>query len=113
MPQRSNGGGTELIGGDYHGLNPDVQDASRTYLGPDASIDADATQNGNGGKVILWSNDGTQFYGSITARGGSAQSVMVALSRRPAMPSSTPLVAKWSLWLPMVPSAPGCSTPST
>src|SRR6185312_7069718 len=65
------GGGTVLVGGDYHGQNPDVQDASRTYLSPDSSIHADATTNGDGGKIILWSNDGTQFYGSLSADGGA------------------------------------------
>ena len=66
-----NGGGTVLVGGDYQGRNPDVQNAEATYVGKDAIIKADALTNGDGGKVILWSNDGTRFFGSISARGGA------------------------------------------
>ena len=64
------GGGTVLVGGDYQGKNPDVQNASVSYLGPQASIKADAITNGDGGKVIVWADDTTRFYGSISARGG-------------------------------------------
>src|SRR5207247_9165418 len=65
------GGGTVLVGGDYHGANPDVQNAQQTIIGPDGIIRADASATGDGGRVIVWSNDYTQFYGSISARGGS------------------------------------------
>ncbi len=65
------GGGTVLVGGDYQGKNPDVQNAARTYVGPDTAIRADAIDAGDGGKVIVWADDTTQFYGSISARGGA------------------------------------------
>ncbi|MGH8261503.1 MAG: filamentous hemagglutinin N-terminal domain-containing protein, partial [Steroidobacteraceae bacterium] len=65
------GGGTALIGGDLHGANPGVQDAFRTYVGPGASIDADALTTGNGGKVVVWSDDVTRYFGSLSARGGA------------------------------------------
>jgi filamentous hemagglutinin family protein len=65
------GGGTVLVGGDEHGANPDIPDALQTYLGPGASIDADALLSGNGGKVILWGNQSTQVYGSLSVRGGA------------------------------------------
>lgn len=65
------GGGTVLVGGDYQGKNPLVRNAAATYFGPDATINADAISNGHGGKVILWGNDTTQAYGSISARGGA------------------------------------------
>jgi filamentous hemagglutinin family protein len=64
------GGGTVLLGGDYQGKNTDIQNASVTYFGPQASIKADATVAGDGGKVILWADDTTRAYGSIWARGG-------------------------------------------
>jgi filamentous hemagglutinin family protein len=64
------GGGTALIGGDEHGANAAVPDASNTYLGPDAQVIADALRTGDGGKVILWGNESTQVYGSISVRGG-------------------------------------------
>ncbi|MGB8516787.1 MAG: filamentous hemagglutinin N-terminal domain-containing protein, partial [Gallionella sp.] len=65
------GGGTVLIGGDYQGKNANVQNAQVTYLAPIASISADATQNGNGGKLIVWSDDTTRVFGNISAKGGS------------------------------------------
>ena len=65
------GGGTVLVGGDYQGKNPEVQNAWRTYVGPDAVIRADAIQNGDGGKIIVWSDDTTRFYGLVAARGGA------------------------------------------
>lgn len=64
------GGGTVLVGGDYRGQNPSVQNALATYLGADAVITADAIASGDGGKVILWSDNATRVYGAISARGG-------------------------------------------
>ena len=65
------GGGTVLVGGDQHGANPNVQNAQQTLVGPDGIIRADAGTTGDGGRVIVWSDDYTQFYGNISARGGS------------------------------------------
>ncbi|MBI2752995.1 MAG: filamentous hemagglutinin N-terminal domain-containing protein [Betaproteobacteria bacterium] len=65
------GGGTVLIGGDLQGKNLDIQNAWRTYVGPDATIKADAITSGDGGNVIVWSDDATRVYGSISARGGA------------------------------------------
>src|SRR5471030_262618 len=65
------GGGTVLVGGDYHGQNPAVQNAQSSYVGADAVIAADAVQTGQGGKVIVWSDQATRAYGSISARGGA------------------------------------------
>lgn len=65
------GGGTVLIGGDYQGTNPAVANAAATYMSADSTITADAIGNGKGGKVILWSDESTRAYGSITARGGA------------------------------------------
>ena len=66
----SAGGGTVLVGGDYQGANAAVQNAWRTFVGADATIKADATVDGDGGKVIVWSDDVTRFYGNISAKGG-------------------------------------------
>ena len=66
------GGGTALIGGDFQGKNPDIQNAAKTYVGPKATIKADAIDTGNGGKVIVWANDWTKFHGAISARGGGS-----------------------------------------
>jgi filamentous hemagglutinin family protein len=65
------GGGMVLVGGDYHGANPAVLNATATYVGADTLIKADALQNGNGGKVIVWSENATRAYGSISAQGGA------------------------------------------
>ena len=67
------GGGTVLVGGDYQGNNPAVQNATFTFVGEGVSINADAVATGNGGKVIVWANDTTRFYGEISARGGAAR----------------------------------------
>jgi filamentous hemagglutinin family protein len=64
------GGGEVLVGGDYLGKNPNVPNAKAVVLGSEARIIADATSNGNGGRVILWSDEYTGFYGDISAQGG-------------------------------------------
>ncbi|MHB8120798.1 MAG: beta strand repeat-containing protein [Desulfuromonadaceae bacterium] len=66
----SAGGGTVLVGGDYQGKSPSVQNATATYVSPDSTINADAITTGDGGKVIVWADDITRFHGSISARGG-------------------------------------------
>ena len=64
------GGGTVLVGGALHGAG-DVHTASQTVVGANARINASATDNGNGGQVVVWSNGATAFRGSIEARGGA------------------------------------------
>ena len=62
------GGGTVRIGGDYLGTNAaNAPQANRTVIGTDARITANATQSGDGGRVIVWSNEYTGFFGSIEA----------------------------------------------
>ncbi|NQV82086.1 MAG: filamentous hemagglutinin N-terminal domain-containing protein, partial [Alphaproteobacteria bacterium] len=61
------GGGTVLIGGDYQGSNPDVRNADRTYV--DGEITANATIDGDGGTIVVWSDSVTQYAGQIAARG--------------------------------------------
>jgi hypothetical protein len=65
------GGGTILVGGDYQGKNTSIENAEVTYVGAQTTLKADATQNGNGGKVIVWADDTTRAYGSISAQGGA------------------------------------------
>ena len=71
----STGGGNALIGGDWQGSNG-VYQATTVLMTQNVSIDASATYNGNGGKVVLWSdihnaNSWTNVYGSIYAKGGA------------------------------------------
>ncbi|MDD2725046.1 MAG: MBG domain-containing protein [Methylovulum sp.] len=64
------GGGEILVGGDFQGKNPVVHNAKATFIGADTRIDADAKNQGNGGKVIVWSDKYTRAYGHISAKGG-------------------------------------------
>jgi filamentous hemagglutinin family protein len=64
------GGGTILIGGEYQG-GGGIATAERTLVSPNTQLQADATASGNGGRVILWADDTTEFWGRITARGTS------------------------------------------
>ena len=63
------GGGEVLIGGNYLGRGPE-QNASATVLASGATVAADALVNGDGGRVIVWSDDYTAFYGDISVKGG-------------------------------------------
>jgi len=66
------GGGKVLVGGDYQGKNDAVYNARTTYVSSGATIKADAIKEGDGGKVVVWANDLTRYYGSISAQGGAA-----------------------------------------
>jgi len=65
------GGGTILVGGDYQGQG-EVPNARRTYISSGSEISANATSNGNGGEIIVWSDLATQAYGRFYAGGGTA-----------------------------------------
>ena len=65
------GGGTVLVGGDFHGKNSAVQNATTNQINFSTTIKADARGTGDGGQVIIWSDKETQFYGSISSRGGA------------------------------------------
>jgi filamentous hemagglutinin family protein len=79
------GGGKVLIGGDTGGGHPSGAAASmelaklESFVIPTAStvsvdaasvINVSATGQGNGGKVVLWSDQKTTFAGTIRAQGG-------------------------------------------
>ncbi len=68
----AHGGGTALIGGDYQGNNAAVLNARTAVIDAGATIRADATVAGDGGRVIVWSDVSTFFSGAISARGGAA-----------------------------------------
>ncbi len=65
------GGGQVLLGGDYQGKNAAVDNAQMSFFGPQAVLRADAIEQGDGGKVIVWADQQTQAYGTISARGGA------------------------------------------
>ena len=70
------GGGTVSVGGSLRGEAPvpgAPATASRLDVAPGARIKADASGPvGNGGTVVLWSEDGTRFQGRASARAGAA-----------------------------------------
>jgi filamentous hemagglutinin family protein len=66
-----NGGGDIHIGGGFQGKNPNLRNASRTVIGKDTVMNADALQNGDGGEVIVWADETTAFTGAISVRGGA------------------------------------------
>jgi hypothetical protein len=79
------GGGTVMIGGDWAGGKPDkslvnnqsavldgkvIPTATTVSIDAASVIDASAKDRGDGGKVIVWSDDKTTFAGTILALGG-------------------------------------------
>ncbi len=65
------GGGEILVGGDYLGTGT-TKTAHKTDITDTAVITANTTgTDGDGGKVIVWSDDSTQFHGTIEAKGGA------------------------------------------
>ena len=63
------GGGEALIGGDFRGKNPHIPRSRNTFIDSGASVFSDATLNGNGGRVIVWSDEATISAGFLSAQG--------------------------------------------
>lgn len=63
------GGGTIFIGGDFRGTGT-LPTSQSTVVDSQTSIVADALQQGNGGRVIVWADGTAGFFGNISARGG-------------------------------------------
>lgn len=69
------GGGEVLVGGSWQNSDPSVRQATGTYVASTALLEASATDNGNGGTVVAWSDvtnaqSATRAYGSFEAKGG-------------------------------------------
>jgi len=62
------GGGTVQVGGGPHGGGT-LKHATTTTVAQGATIKANATKQGNGGNVAVWSDGLTTFNGSIEAKG--------------------------------------------
>ncbi|WP_319413341.1 GLUG motif-containing protein [uncultured Cohaesibacter sp.] len=67
------GGGSVLVGGLKHGADG-MQRANVTNVDADTVIRADATGEGDGGEVVVWSDELTRFEGTITALGAGSGS---------------------------------------
>lgn len=65
------GGGTINIGGGFQGKDPNLRNATLTYVAEGATIRADALNEGSGGDIIVWSDGLTRFSGLVSARGGA------------------------------------------
>jgi filamentous hemagglutinin family protein len=63
-------GGNIKIGGDFHGQGP-TPTASATVVQNNTTINANATDSGNGGNVVVWSDNYTDMVGKIEATGGA------------------------------------------
>jgi filamentous hemagglutinin family protein len=63
------GGGTIQIGGEQQGRG-DLQRASALVMNETSEVRADALKNGDGGRVILFSEELTLIGGALSARGG-------------------------------------------
>ncbi|HBN1734861.1 TPA: S-layer family protein, partial [Escherichia coli] len=64
------GGGEVYIGGGWQGKDSSIRNADKVVVKDGARIDVSATQQGNGGTAVLWSESFTNFRGQISARGG-------------------------------------------
>mgnify|MGYP006273607163 FL=1 len=76
------GGGRVRVGGGLAG-DPSVPAARVTRVGADATLRASATEAGDGGEVIVWSETATAFEGRVEARGaGTGDGGFTELSSR-------------------------------
>lgn len=62
-------GGSIRIGGDYQGGN-DVPRSNNTVVSDMATLNVSSRRYGRGGRIIIWSDDTTEFYGHVSAQGG-------------------------------------------
>jgi filamentous hemagglutinin family protein len=67
----TNGGGTVKIGGDYQGKGT-LQHAKTVKADSDTKINVSAKNSGNGGTAVVWSDEATNFNGTITGTGGAS-----------------------------------------
>ncbi|EHM8973254.1 filamentous hemagglutinin N-terminal domain-containing protein, partial [Escherichia coli] len=64
------GGGEVYVGGGWQGKDSNIRNADKVVMQGGARIDVSATQQGNGGTAVLWSDSYTSFHGQISAKGG-------------------------------------------
>ena len=65
------GGGSILIGGGWQGKDALLANATNTVITKSSRLNANALDNGNGGTVVVWSEQSTAFAGAIEAKGGT------------------------------------------
>jgi hypothetical protein len=65
----ASGGGQIRVGGDFHGQG-DLPTAKLVTVNQASVLSADALAGGDGGQVVVWSDQQTSFAGLVTACGG-------------------------------------------
>ncbi|EJS2954691.1 filamentous hemagglutinin N-terminal domain-containing protein, partial [Salmonella enterica] len=65
------GGGEVYVGGGWQGKDSHIRNASKVVMDKTATVDVSATDAGNGGTAVLWSDDYTNFRGTVLAKGGA------------------------------------------
>ncbi|EMD8279931.1 filamentous hemagglutinin N-terminal domain-containing protein [Salmonella enterica] len=65
------GGGEVYVGGGWQGQDSRIKNASKVVMDKTATVDVSATDAGNGGTAVLWSDDYTNFRGTVLAKGGA------------------------------------------
>ncbi|WP_228006311.1 filamentous hemagglutinin N-terminal domain-containing protein [Morganella morganii] len=65
------GGGNVNAGGGWQGKDSRIKNAAKVVMDKTAVIDVSAGESGNGGQAVLWSDEYTDFRGTILAKGGS------------------------------------------
>ncbi|NJL91362.1 MAG: hypothetical protein HC916_17430, partial [Coleofasciculaceae cyanobacterium SM2_1_6] len=82
------GGGTVRLGGEYlggidTGIAPALRfNSQRTLVDRNSLIRANATLTGEGGRVIVWADQNTGYFGRITGRGATGRGAFVEVSGR-------------------------------
>ncbi|HSA30551.1 MAG TPA: filamentous hemagglutinin N-terminal domain-containing protein [Candidatus Omnitrophota bacterium] len=75
LARGSTGGGEIYAGGGWQGSDPEIYEATGVVISNGALLDASATESGDGGTVVAWSDvtdpdSVTRAYGTFLARGG-------------------------------------------
>jgi len=65
------GGGTVHVGGGWKGQDASLANAQQTVVQADTVISANATQNGDGGEVVVWADGHTVVNSEVQAKGGA------------------------------------------
>lgn len=101
-----NGGGTVLVGGNRQGKGPEPNAKSVTVQS-DAEILASAKLKGDGGEVVVWADEKTQFDRKIVAKGGEQggdggfveTSAKLLIIGDPAVVNTSAKMGKTGTWL--------------
>ncbi|HYF21079.1 MAG TPA: filamentous hemagglutinin N-terminal domain-containing protein, partial [Ramlibacter sp.] len=65
---RQGGGAVQVGGGPRSDLSGPA--AQQVRIGAQATLRADAQEQGNGGRIVVWADDSARTHGTLTARGG-------------------------------------------